>query len=72
MHILSHKGRDLPVFLSTLTEMGLKDGQDVTQEQASRAIELNALILLPEMRQRRAAGEKGVPNPDRLRRLLTH
>ena len=58
------------VLSSTLAQMGLKEGQSVSPAQAHEVIMLNAGALLPNMKRRREAGEKGIPDPTELEKLL--
>ncbi|TSC69062.1 MAG: hypothetical protein G01um101456_357 [Parcubacteria group bacterium Gr01-1014_56] len=72
MRTLFYQGREVVVLPSTLSEMGLKNGDEVSQEQISEALELDAAALFPEMERRRRAGEPGVPDPAQFKGFLNH
>lgn len=65
-----HNGNPLLAKQEVLDEMNLKDGQDITEGQMWKIIELNAASLLAEIETRKLAGEKGLPDTSDLQKLL--
>ena len=63
-------GGELLTSQAVLDKLGLKDGQNVTWDQESRIIDLNAIQLMADIRARSAAGEKGLPDTAKLEEEL--
>jgi hypothetical protein len=63
-------GSALWVVASVMAEMGLRNGQSVSDAQAWKIIELNAAAFVADMDLRRAAGEADIPDCSELKAQL--
>ncbi len=65
-----HEGNGLLVRPVVLKELGLREGQRITEAQMWKCIELNAAAFVGEMDARRERGEPNIPDTSKLERML--